>query len=56
MKAEVAEMQVQLKRVSEERQKQSKVSQTTMAHKGTQKLLAAALNILKGFYDKAARR
>jgi len=55
LKAEVAELQVQLKRAGEDREKQNKEFQTTVAdQRATQKLLAAALNILKGFYEKAA--
>jgi len=55
LKAEVAEMQVQLKRAGEDREKQNKEFQTTVAdQRATQKLLAAALNILKGFYEKKA--
>merc|ERR1712216_279854 len=55
LKAEVAEMQVQLKRAGEDREKANKEFQMTVAdQRATQKLLAAALNILKGFYEKAA--
>jgi len=55
LKAEVADLQVQMKRAGEDREKQNKEFQTTVAdQRATQKLLAAALNILKGFYDKAA--
>jgi len=55
LKSEVAEMQVQLKRAGEDREKQNKEFQTTVAdQRATQKLLAAALNILKGFYEKKA--
>jgi len=55
LKAEVAEMQVQMKRAGEDREKENKEFQTTVAdQRATQKLLAAALNILKGFYDKAS--
>jgi len=55
LKAEVAEMQVQMKRAGEDREKANKDFQTTVAdQRATQKLLAAALNILKGFYEKAA--
>jgi hypothetical protein len=55
LKAEVAELQVQLKRAGEDREKQNKEFQVTVAdQRATAKLLAAALNILKGFYDKAA--
>merc|ERR1719443_2185589 len=55
LKAEVAELQVQMKRAGEDREKENKEFQTTVAdQRATQKLLAAALNILKGFYEKAA--
>jgi len=55
LKAEIAELGIQLKRASEDREKQNKEFQVTVAdQRATQKLLAAALNILKGFYDKAA--
>merc|ERR1711981_58247 len=55
LKAEVAEMQVQLKRAGEDREKENKEFQMTVAdQRATQKLLTAALNILKGFYEKAA--
>merc|ERR1712232_1436403 len=56
LKAEVAEMQVQLKRAGEDREKENKEFQTTVAdQRATQKLLTAALNILKGFYAKKAK-
>merc|ERR1719272_2424319 len=55
LKADVAELQVQMKRAGEDREKQNKEFQVTVAdQRATAKLLAAALNILKGFYDKAA--
>merc|ERR1719217_52238 len=55
LKAEIAEMQVQLKRAGEDRELQNKEFQLTVAdQRETQKLLQAALTILKGFYDKAA--
>jgi septal ring factor EnvC (AmiA/AmiB activator) len=55
LKAEIAEMQVQLKRAGEDREKQNKEFQTTVAdQRMTQKLLQAALKILQGFYDKKA--
>merc|ERR1719213_1516293 len=44
-----------MKRAGEDREKENKEFQTTVAdQRATQKLLAAALNILKGFYDKAS--
>jgi DNA repair exonuclease SbcCD ATPase subunit len=55
LKSEVAEMQVQMKRAGEDREKENKEFQQTVAdQRATQKLLAAALNILKGFYSKKA--
>merc|ERR1719265_2593948 len=55
LKAEVAEMQVQMKRAGEDREKANKDFQMTVAdQRATQKLLTAALNVLKGFYEKAA--
>jgi len=55
LKSEIAEMQVQMKRAGEDREKQNKEFQMTVAdQRATQKLLAAALNILKGFYAKKA--
>merc|ERR1719371_68777 len=55
LKAEIAEMQVQMKRAGEDREKENKEFQMTVAdQRATQKLLAAALNILKGFYAKKA--
>merc|ERR1719171_307538 len=55
LKSEVAEMQVQLKRAGEDREKENKEFQMTVAdQRATQKLLTAALNILKGFYEKKA--
>merc|ERR1719191_2223008 len=54
LKAEVAEMQVQMKRAGEDREKANKDFQMTVAdQRATQKLLTAALGILKGFYEKA---
>merc|ERR1711865_1187538 len=56
LKAEIAEMQVQMKRAGEDREKQNKEFQMTVAdQRATQKLPAAALNILKGFYAKKAK-
>merc|ERR1719420_378501 len=54
LQAEVAEMQVQLKRAGEDRELENKDFQSVVAdQRETQKLLEAALNVLKGFYDKA---
>merc|ERR1712060_166631 len=56
LKAEIAEMQVQLKRAGENREKENKEFQMTVAdQRETQKLLQAALNVLKGFYAKKAK-
>merc|ERR1719223_1483927 len=46
-------MKVQMKRAGEDREKENKEFQMTVAdQRATQKLLQAALEILKGFYDK----
>merc|ERR1719387_3184881 len=56
LKTEIAEMQVQMKRAGEDREKENKEFQMTVAdQRATQKLLAQALNVLKGFYDKKAK-
>merc|ERR1719231_1096698 len=53
LKSEIAEMQVQMKRAGEDREKENKEFQQTVAdQRASQKLLQAALNILKGFYEK----
>jgi len=53
LKAQIAEMKVQMKRAGEDREKENKEFQMTVAdQRATQKLLQAALEILKGFYDK----
>merc|ERR1711957_466027 len=50
LKAEVAEMQVQMKRAGEDREKENKEFQQTVAdQRASQKLLQAALTILDGF-------
>merc|ERR1719345_667219 len=55
LKADIADLQTQMKRAGEDREKQNKEFQTTVAdQRATQKLLTVALNILKSFYDKAA--
>merc|ERR1719359_1608554 len=55
LKAEVAKLSVQMKRAGEDREKQNKEFQVVVAdQRATQKLLEAALGILKGFYEKAA--
>merc|ERR1719252_353104 len=56
LKAEIQEMQVQMKRAGEDREKENKEFQMTVAdQRATQKLLAQALSVLKGFYDKKAK-
>merc|ERR1712187_506758 len=55
LKAEIAEMQVQLKRAGEDREKQNKEFQSTVAdQRESQKMLTAALAVLGEFYGKAA--
>merc|ERR1719313_2091469 len=55
LKAEIANLQIELKRASEDKEAENALFQTTVAdQRATQKLLVGALNILKGFYDKAA--
>jgi len=55
LKATISDLQVQLKRAGEDRQKENSEFQVTVAdQRATQKLLAGALNILKGFYKKGA--
>merc|ERR1719247_1781045 len=57
LKAEIAEAQRQLKHAGEDREKENKLFQTTVAdQRATQTLLQKALNVLKGFYDKKAMR
>merc|ERR1712061_217331 len=53
LKSEIAEMQLQMKRAGEDREKQNKEFQTTVAdQRATQKLLKAALSVLQDFYCK----
>merc|ERR1711920_842211 len=55
LKAEIAEMQVQLKRAGENREKENKEFQMTVAdQRETQMLLKAALIVLQDFYGKKA--
>merc|ERR1719253_151583 len=55
LKSEISEMQVQLKRAGEDREKQNKEFQMTVSdQRATQKLLQAALGVLQDFYGKAA--
>merc|ERR1719265_1054165 len=52
LKSEIAELQVQLKRASSNREKENAEFQTTVAdQRATQKLLATSLKILEGFYQ-----
>merc|ERR1711924_296024 len=56
LQSEISELQGQLKRAGEDREKQNKEFQMTIAdQRATQKLLAQALNVLKGFYAKKAK-
>merc|ERR1719214_9366 len=53
--AQIAELRVQLKKATEDREKANKDFQMTVAdQRATQKLLSAALGVLKGFYEKSA--
>jgi len=53
LNSEISDMQTNLKRAGEDREKQNKEFQMTVAdQRSTQKLLQAALKILKGFYQK----
>jgi chromosome segregation ATPase len=55
LKSEIAEMQVQMKRAGEDREKENKEFQTVISdQRATQKLLKATLTILQDFYGKAA--
>merc|ERR1719473_2290159 len=55
LKAEIEEAQKQLKRGGEDREKENKEFQTTVAdQRATQTLLTKALDVLKGFYEKKA--
>merc|ERR1719473_2308184 len=55
LKAEIAEMQVQMKRAGEDREKENKEFQQTVAdQRASVVLLNKALEILSGFYNKAA--
>jgi len=56
LKGEIAEMETQLKRAGEDREKANKEFQLTVAdQRATQKILKQALDVLKGFYDKKAK-
>jgi len=53
LKAEVAEMNVQMKRAGEDRENQNKEFQAIVSdQRATEKLLKAALVVLEGFYSK----
>jgi len=53
LKAEITEMQVQLKRAGEDREKENKDFQMTVSdQRETQKLLKTALGVLSDFYNK----
>merc|ERR1719240_1992106 len=55
LKAEISEMQTQMKRAGEDRDKENKEFQQVVAEqRATQALLTKALDVLKGFYEKAA--
>merc|ERR1719399_2490190 len=55
LKEEIAEMQLQLKRSGEDREKENNEFKLTVAdQRATQKLLQAALAVLQGFYEKKA--
>merc|ERR1719191_179419 len=55
LKAEIAMLQVNLKRAGEDREKQNKEFQGTVAdQRATQMLLGKALSVLEGFYGKSA--
>jgi len=55
LKIQVADGQTAMKRAGEDREIENKDFQLTIAdQRATQKVLTAALEILKGFYDKAA--
>jgi predicted RNase H-like nuclease (RuvC/YqgF family) len=55
LEAEISEMQVQLKRAGEDREKENKLFQQTVAdQRATETLLNKALNVLKAVYAKKA--
>jgi len=54
LKKEIAEMQVQVKRAGDDREKENKEFQAVIAdQKATQKMLKAALSVLEGVYGRA---
>jgi len=55
LQSQITEMQTQMKRAGEDREKQNREFQATiMDQRETQKLLSQALNVLKSFYAKSA--
>merc|ERR1719446_907280 len=55
LKSEIAELNLNMKRGGEDREKENKEFQLVVAdQRASQKLLTAALDVLKGFYEKAA--
>merc|ERR1719337_381398 len=55
LQQEIKEAQIQLKRAGVDREKQNKEFQVVVAdQRATQKLIKVALEVLQGFYDKAA--
>merc|ERR1712032_1281573 len=55
LKSEISEMQVQMKRSGEDREKENKEFQQTVAdQRASVVLLSKAMDILKGFYEEAA--
>merc|ERR1712048_1386643 len=55
LKGEIEEMQIQMKRAGEDREKENKEFQQTVAdQRASQKLLQAALKVLREFYEKKA--
>merc|ERR1719191_267782 len=56
LNAEIAEMQVQIKKAGEDRELENKeFQQTVQDQRATQKILTEAVTVLKGFYDKSAK-
>jgi hypothetical protein len=56
LNGEVADMQLEIKHAGEDRELENReYKQTVMDQRASQKLLTEALNVLKGFYDKAAK-
>merc|ERR1719506_1370102 len=55
LKSEIAELNLNMKRGGEDREKENQEFQLVVAdQRASQKLLTAALDVLKGFYEKAA--